>query len=102
MIVSATSLQARCILGAMREVATTTGTTALGAADRAAISAAHRYVFKARDPLDVDTLPRVSPADLAGSLGEPALAQHAVRFAAVMALVDGRIDERKIAVVLRY
>jgi len=102
MIVRATSAEAMSILGAMREAATAGGATPLSPADRAAIAAAHRYVFKCSEALDVDALPPTSPAELASALGDPTLAEHAVRFAAVMALVDGRLDERKIAVVLRY
>src|SRR5437773_9160397 len=86
----------------MRWVASAAGATPLGPADRATLGAAYRYVFKGRDALDVDGLPPTTPAELAGVLSDQALAEHAVRFLAVMALVDGRLDERKIVLVLRY
>ena len=102
MIVRASPDQVRAILGAMRRTAAAAGAAPLTAADRTALAAAYRYVFRGAGPLDVDALADVSPAELAAALDDPALADHAIRFAAVMALVDGRIDERKIAVVLDY
>jgi hypothetical protein len=102
MIVRASADQASTILGAMRWVATTAGTTPLGAADRVTLEAAYRYVFKGPDGLDVDSLPATLPAELGLLLDDPGLAEHAVRFLAVMALVDGRIDPAKIAVVQSY
>jgi hypothetical protein len=92
MIVSATADQARAILGAMRQVATRSGAAPLTPADSAAVAAADRYVFRAADPLDVGVLPPASPADLSAALADPGLREHAIRFLAVMALVDGRID----------
>ena len=98
MIVEATPAQVQSILGAMSRVA-----APASPADRAAIQAAYRYVFRGSDPLDVDALTPTSPEDLARALPDhPDLAQSAVRFLAVMALVDGRLDEGKIALVERY
>ena len=97
MIVEATQAQVRSILGAMCRVAAPPSP-----ADRAAIQAAYRYVFRGTDPLDVDALTPTSPEELARALPDPGLAQSAVRFLAVMALVDGRLDEGKIALVERY
>src|SRR6185369_17690523 len=94
MIVEATQAQVRSILGAMCRVA-----APASAADRAAIQASYRYVFRGTDPLDVDALPPTSPEELARALPDPGLARSAVRFLAVMALVDGRLDEGKIALV---
>jgi len=102
MIVHATPDQARTILGAMRWVASTEGVTPLSPADHATLGAAYRYVFKGTEALDVDALPPTTPSELAGALSEPMLAEHALRFLAVMALVDGRLDERKISLVLCY
>ena len=102
MIVEARPEQARLILSAMREAATGGGARSLSAADRTALACAWSHVFKGSGTLDVDRLPAVSPRDLAAALDEPALTEHAVRFMAVMALVDGRLDEGKIAVVLEY
>ena len=97
MIVEATQAQVRSILGAMCRVAAPPSP-----ADRAAIQAAYRYVFRGTDPLDVDALTPTSPEELARALPDPSLAQSAVRFLAVMALVDGRLDQGKIALVERY
>ena len=97
MIVEATQAQVRSILGAMCRV-----TAPPSPADRAAIKAAYRYVFRGTDPLDVDALTPTSPEELARALPDPALAQSAVRFLAVMALVDGRLDAGKIALVERF
>jgi hypothetical protein len=97
MIVEATQAQIRSILGAMCRVAAPPSP-----ADRGAIQAAYRYVFRGIDPLDVDALTPTSPEELARALPDPGLAQSAVRFLAVMALVDGRLDHGKIALVERY
>lgn len=97
MIVEATQAQVRSILGAMCRVAAPPSPT-----DRAAIQAAYRYVFRGTDPLDVDALTPTSPEELARALPDPGLAQSAVRFLAVMALVDGRLDAGKIALVEGY
>jgi len=86
----------------MRQAATAGGAAPLGAADRAALEGAYRYVFKGGGALDIECLPAPSPVVLAASLDDPDLARHAVRFLAVMALVDGSIDAAKIAVVLGY
>jgi hypothetical protein len=59
-------------------------------------------MFRGTHPLDVDALAPTSLEELARALPDPGLAQSAVRFLAVMALVDGRLDERKIALVERY
>ena len=97
MIVEATQAQVLSILGAMCRVAAPPSP-----ADRAAIQAAYRYVFRGTVALDVDALTPTSPEELARALPDPGLAQSAVRFLAVMALVDGRLDQGKIALVERY
>jgi hypothetical protein len=102
MIVPATADQASTILGAMRWVATTGGTTPLSDADRATLEAAYRFVFKGAGGLDVDSLPATLPAELGLLIHDPGLAEHAVRSLAVMSLVDGRVDPGKIAVVETY
>ena len=66
MIVEATPAQVRSILGAMSRVA-----APLGPADRAALAAAYRYVFRGALPLDVDGLPPTAPEELARALTEP-------------------------------
>jgi hypothetical protein len=102
MIVRAGPEQARQILGAMRQVASGAGSAALSSADRAALEGAYSHVFEGAGGLDVDALPGIDPQALAEALPDPELAHHALQFMAVMALVDGRIDGRKIAVVLDY
>ena len=74
----------------------------LSAADRTTLQAAYRYVFRGAAELDVDALPDVGPSELARALPSADLAQHAARFLAVMAFVDGAIDRAKIARVLAY
>src|SRR5229473_522450 len=93
MIVHATPEQALGILGAMRQVAEAGGAELLRPADRAALEAAYRYVFKGSAPLDVESLPPSPPAELPALLPDPSLADHAVRFLAVMALVDRQLAE---------
>jgi len=102
MIVRAEPAQVRQILGAMRQVASAAESVALSAADRAALEGAYSHEFEGSGALDVDALPGSGPRALAEALPDPDLARHALQFIAVMAIVDGRIDERKIAVVLEY
>ena len=99
MIVATTPEQARVILGAMRRIGTVHGTVALTAADRLTIDAAWRHVLGGSAPLDVDALPDVSPAALSAALPGPEARRYGLAFLAVMALVDGSVDARKIAVV---
>jgi hypothetical protein len=90
------------ILGAMRQVALAGG-HALTYADTASILAAGRYLLRRPGLSDIDTLPPVDPNDLVAALkGEGELAREAVKYLAVMALVDGAIDNPKIARVLDY
>src|SRR5713226_5524338 len=102
MIVRSSPEQAQGLLGAMRQVAEAGGAEPLRPADRAALGAAYRYVFKGPAPLAVERLPATSPAELRALLPDPSLADHGARFLAVMALVDGRIDEANISLVVRY
>ena len=93
MIVGTTPEQARTILGAMRRVGTLNGIVTLTAADRLTIDAAWRHVFGGSASLDVDALANVSPAALSAALPEPEARRYALAFLAVMALVDGGVDE---------
>lgn len=97
MLITASPAETFAILGAMRDVAAPPSP-----ADRASIEAAYRYIFRGVAPLDVDALPPTPPDALARALATPDLAREALRFLAVMALVDGVIDEAKIARVLGY
>lgn len=90
------------ILGAMRQVALAGG-HAITYADTASVLAAGRYLLRRRDLSDIGTLPAVAPSDLVSALrGNPELAREAVKYLAVMTLVDGELDHRKLARVLDY
>ena len=90
------------ILGAMRQVALAGG-HAITYADTTSVLAAARYLLRRRDLLDIGTLPAVEPQDLVSILrGKPELAQEAMKYLAIMALVDGVLDHRKLARVLDY
>lgn len=102
MFLDATREQQRAILGGMREIAATRSDAQITAADRASLAAVHHYLFRQEDALDIAGLPRVRPTELRAILSDRELAAAAVRFMAVMALVDGRLDGDKIAAVLAY
>ena len=88
------------ILGAMRQVALAGGS--LSPADTASLLAAGHWILR-RDSFDVGALPPVEPADLVAALkGERELGEEAVKYLAIMALVDGILDEDKIKRVLEY
>jgi hypothetical protein len=90
------------ILGAMRQVALAGG-HALSYADTASILAAGRYLLRRPGLSDIDTLPAVPPVDLVAALkGDSELAREAVKYLAIMALVDGSLDHAKLARVLEY
>jgi len=90
------------ILGAMRQVALAGGRP-LSHADSASIAAAGHYLMRRGEGIDMGNLPAVEPADLVDTLkGERELGQEAVKYLAVMALVDGVLDHAKIARVLEY
>jgi hypothetical protein len=95
---AATRAQSEAILGAMRAVAETGGPAS--DADRRALDSTDRYVFGHDRRLVFDA---VAPDGLARALaGDGDLAHEAVKFLAVMAFVDGRLDKAKIAAVLGY
>ncbi len=100
MLVDATEAEAVAILRAMKDVATARGAVDLADTDRAALIAAHHYVFRRGDSLDVDDLSAIDGTELAASVVRPRLRSHAVSFCCVMATVDGTIDDSKIGVVV--
>jgi hypothetical protein len=102
MLIQARPEQALAILGGMQQVATAGGTQGLTDADKAALLAAGRYVFRLEEPVDVDRLAAVSPEALAREVPERDTAEHAAQFLAVMALIDGTLDRAKIDVALGY
>ncbi|WIM10676.1 hypothetical protein [Enhydrobacter sp.] len=88
------------ILAAMRQVALADGI--LTAADRTSISAAGRYLLRRTASIDCDTLPAIDPADLAAGLGTSDLRKEAVKYLAVMTVIDGVLDKKKVARLLDY
>jgi hypothetical protein len=96
----ATLKQTGAILGAMRAVAETGG--AASEDDRIALASADRYIFGHAAPFVFDDLKPVAPAALASALAGSNLGEDAVKFITVMAFIDGRLDQAKIASVLRY
>jgi hypothetical protein len=101
-LVSATPAQRDLILRAMREVATGDDREAITDADRAALVAANTYVFRNPEPIDPDALAPITPGELGTRLDDAEVANHAAQFLAVMATIDGTIDDAKIDTVLRY
>ncbi|MFI5032474.1 MAG: hypothetical protein ACHQPH_17410 [Reyranellales bacterium] len=96
------SRESDAILGAMRQVALAGGRP-LSHADTASLIAAGHWLLRRDQPFDVGTLPGIGPDDLVRSLkGERTLGQEAVKYLAIMALVDGVLDHDKIRHVLDY
>ena len=90
------------ILGAMRQVAVASE-HAITYADTVSILAAGRYLLRRRDFTDIGLLPAVAPADLCEALkADRSLAEEAVKYLAVMAMVGGTLDRKKLARVLEY
>ena len=90
------------ILGAMRQVALA-GDHAISYADTTNIAAAARYLLRRSDFTDLGTLPAVEPADLVAALkADRELEREAVKYLAIMALVDGVLDTAKLVRVLEY
>jgi hypothetical protein len=90
------------ILGAMRQVALAGG-QAITYNDSASIAAAARYLLRRHDLTDIATLPPIEPPDLVAALKtDRELAREAVKYLAIMALVDGVLDRAKLGRVLEY
>ena len=89
------------ILGAMRQVALAGGHT-IGHADTASILAAARYLLRRADLSDLGTLPAAEPGDLVAILKDRELAAEAVKYLAIMVMVDGVLDSDKLTRVLAY
>jgi hypothetical protein len=90
------------ILGAMRQVALAGGRP-ISHADTASLLAAGHWLLRREEPLDIGDLPGIEPADLVAALrSERALGQEAVKYLAIMALVDGVLDHDKVRRVLEY
>lgn len=89
------------ILGAMRQVALAGG-RALSHADTASILAAGHYLLRRPDLIDISSLPAIEPADLVAILENREVAAEAVKYLAIMAMVDGTLDADKLKRVLEY
>lgn len=101
MLVSLPRPQADAILGAMQAVALEHGPGSVTKADRVAIASAATVVLGLPD-VDPDTVAPVDADGLAAALLAPEDARQAVRFLAVMSLVDGVADPAKTAHVRGY
>jgi hypothetical protein len=89
------------ILGAMRQVALAGG-HALSHADTSSILAAGHYLLRRPDLTDISTLPAIEPADLVAILKERTIAEEAMKYLAIMAMVDGVLDRDKLKRALEY
>jgi hypothetical protein len=89
------------ILGAMRQVALAGG-RAIGHADTASILAAGHYLLRRPELADISTLPAAEPADLVAVLRNRTIAEEAMKYLAIMAMVDGSLDHDKLKRVLEY
>jgi len=90
------------VLGAMRQVALAGGRP-LSHTDSASLSAAARYLLRRGEAIDIGALPPVEPQDLVAELaGDRGTAEEAVKYLAIMALVDGVLDRDKLRRVLEY
>jgi hypothetical protein len=101
MLVQVDREQARAILGAMRQVATTGERISLTDISHRAIAAASRIVFHDMDFV-VQHCPPCGPRELATVLSRELQAMWGVRFLAVMALADGVLDKDKVDLALEY
>src|SRR5260370_40985132 len=102
MLIEATASEARAIVGAMASIAATGGEERLTAADRVSLVAAHHYLLRQTEWLDLAALAHLTPRQLAAALPDRALATEAAHMLTIMAFVDGSLDEAKIAAVLDY
>jgi hypothetical protein len=86
----------------MRQVALAND-QALTWAETTSVRAAAHYLLRRSDLTDIGALPAVAPRDLVTALkGEPELAREAVKYLAIMAMVEGSLDHRKLSCVLAY
>jgi hypothetical protein len=101
MLVKVDREQARAILDAMRQVATTGDRTSLTDIAHRAIASASRIVFHETE-LFARNRPTFGPRALATILTDELQSMWAVRFLAVMALVDGVLEKDKLDLALEY
>jgi Na+-transporting NADH:ubiquinone oxidoreductase subunit NqrA len=86
----------------MRQVAHADGRP-LSHAETAGIVAAGHWLLRREQPFDIGDLPGIEPSDLFQALkNDQALGPEAVKYLAIMALVDGVLDHDKMRRVLGY
>ena len=92
--------QIGAVASAAHTVASAGGTTPLSPADRRAIGSALRTVFGCRDDIDLDALEVISSTHVAEVLEDPAARLDLVRVLAVLALLDGVVEQPKLELVV--
>ena len=102
MLVHATPGQAAAIVRAMKCVATGDGAGALTAADATAIEACHHVMLHRAEPLNVERLTPITPAELAGLVGGSGVGEHTMQFLTVIALIAGAVRPERVDAVARY
>jgi hypothetical protein len=102
LLIVANPKEAEAILGSMRAVADADGAITLTDADRHTLIAAGRYGLALDHPVDPDAITPASPEELALALDGSGITDFATRFLAIMALVDGTIDNPKLELVVGY
>ena len=90
------------IFRAMRQIATAKGTVPLTDVDHRTMQAAYKYVFRRREKLNLDDLEKITPGEFADTLTQKEIADSALKFLAVITLVNGLADKKKIAAVLEF
>ncbi len=91
--------QARLTLGAMKAVAS--AGDGFHPADRDALEGAARHVLYSPN-VDIGSLAAPSGQELAAALSTEGLRRYIMELIAVMAFVDGRVDDKKLDMVLKY
>jgi hypothetical protein len=94
--------QGNLALGAMKAVVVGGGDLELGAADRAALEAAARHVLYTERMPDLTTLETPSSEVLARAFPTTDYRRYILQLIAIMAFIDGKIDQRKLEIVLGY
>jgi hypothetical protein len=86
----------------MWSVASANGKERLSSADESGITSAGRTVFGSTTPTDVSRLSYVEPRELADIVDRPDVRLNLVRALAVIALVDGIVEQPKLSLVVAY
>lgn len=100
MIIEADAEQAEAIVRAMATVAGAGGRQPRSAMDDIGLRAAWSTVFGLPEGVPVDQLAPIDAPTLAATVADPRLRLDAVRLLAVMAFVDGVVDDTKLRLVL--